>query len=172
MQILKETGINWHKRTLIRKLYMDQNVKAWLNQDKTRCVKTGRTARKGCCLWLILLNLYCKYLTQEVLKGFGDFKIVGPVSCTVGYADDLVLLAKEERVLQCIEKLTAYRRCYGMKMNVEKTKAINISRQPSTGQIMVEQKQLGNVECFKYVCRTMTNDARCACEIKVQDFHG
>jgi hypothetical protein len=41
----------------------------------------------------------------------------------VKYADDLVLLAKEENVLQdMIDKLTETGRCYGMEMNVEKQK--------------------------------------------------
>jgi hypothetical protein len=39
---------------------------------------------------------------------------------TVKYADDLVLLAKEETVLQgMIERLTETGRCLGMEMNVE-----------------------------------------------------
>jgi len=39
----------------------------------------------------------------------------------VKYADDLVLLAKEEKVLQdTIDKLTEIGGCYGMEMNVEK----------------------------------------------------
>jgi hypothetical protein len=39
----------------------------------------------------------------------------------VKYADDLVLLAKEEKVLQdMIDKLIETGRCYGMEMNVEK----------------------------------------------------
>jgi hypothetical protein len=39
-------------------------------------------------------------LTKEALEGFGDFKIGGQIIHTVKYADDLVLLAKEEKVLQ------------------------------------------------------------------------
>jgi hypothetical protein len=40
----------------------------------------------------------------------------------VKYADDLVLLAKKEKVLQdMIDKLIEIGRCYGMEMNVEKT---------------------------------------------------
>jgi len=38
---------------------------------------------------------------------------------------------------------------YGMEMNVEKTKVMRISRQPSPVTIMIDQKQLENVECFK-----------------------
>jgi len=49
---------------------------------------------------------------------------------------------------------------------VEKTKVMRISRQPSPVTIMMDQKQLENVECFKYVGSMLTNDGRCSCEIK------
>jgi len=45
-------------------------------------------------------------------------------SHTVKYADYLVLLAKEEKVLQdMIDKLIEIGRCHGMEMNVEKNKS-------------------------------------------------
>jgi hypothetical protein len=50
-------------------------------------------------LSLILFKLHSKYLTQEALTGFGDFKI-GQVIHTVKYADDLPLPSKEEVLLQ------------------------------------------------------------------------
>jgi hypothetical protein len=85
----------------------------------------------------------------------------------VKYADDLVLMAKEETVLQgMIDKLIESGRCYSMEMNAEKTKVMRISRQPSPVTITIDQKQLGNVECFKYLGRMLTNDGRCMCEIK------
>jgi hypothetical protein len=58
----------------------------------------------------------------------------------VKYADDLVLLAKEEKVLQVmIDKLIEIGRYYGMEMNVEKTKVIRISRKPSPVKIMINE---------------------------------
>jgi hypothetical protein len=61
----------------------------------------------------------------------------------VKYADDLVLMAKEETVLQGMtDKLFEIGRCYGMEMNVKKTKVVRISRQPSPITIMIGQKQL------------------------------
>ena len=49
--------------------------------------------------------------------------IVGIAYVTVKYADDLVLMAKEETVLQdMIDKVIEIGRCYGMEMNVEKEK--------------------------------------------------
>jgi hypothetical protein len=50
----------------------------------------------------------------------------------VEYADDLVLMTKEGNVLQdMIDTLIEIGRCYGMEMNVEKTKVMRISRQIS-----------------------------------------
>ena len=65
-----------------------------------------------------------------------------------------------------IDKLLEIGSCYGMEMNVEKTKVMRISRQPSPVKIMIDQKQLENVECFKYLGILLTNDGRCTREIK------
>jgi len=82
-------------------------------------------------------------------------------------ADDLVLLAKEEKVLQdMIDKLIEIGKCYGMEMNVGKAKVMRISRQPFPVKIMIDQKQLENVESFKYLGSILTSDGRCTCEIK------
>jgi len=51
-------------------------------------------------------------------------------------------------------------------INVEKTKVMRISRQPLPVKIMIDQKQLENVESFKYLGSISTNDGRCTCEIK------
>ena len=72
---------------------------------------------------------------------------------TLKYADDLVLLAKEEKVLQdMIDKLIEIGGCYEMEMNVGgETKIMRISRQPFPIKIMIDQKQLEDVESFKYL---------------------
>ena len=49
-----------------------------------------------------------------------------------------------------IDELIEIGRCYGMEMNVKKTKVLRILKEPSPVTIMIEQKQLENVECFKY----------------------
>jgi hypothetical protein len=69
--------------------------------------------------------LHSEYVTQEALEGLGDFKVGGQIINTVTYADDFVLLAKEETVLQSmIDKLIEVGRGYGMEINVEKTKTV------------------------------------------------
>ena len=48
----------------------------------------------------------------------------------------------------------------------KKTKVMRISRQPFPVKIMKDQKQLENVESFKYLGSMLANDGRCTCEIK------
>jgi hypothetical protein len=57
-------------------------------------------------------------------------------------------------------------RCYGMEMNVEKRKIMRMSRQPTPVTIKIDQKQLENVKCFKYLGNVLTDDGRCTCEMK------
>jgi len=130
---------------------MDQRVKVRLDRGETRSVQTGKGVRQGCCLSPILFNLYSECLTKEALDGLGAFNIGGKIIQTMKFADDLVLKAKEETVLQgMIDKLIEIGRCYDMEMHVEKTKVMRISRQPSPITVMIDQKPLENVEYFKY----------------------
>ena len=43
---------------------------------------------------------------------------------------------------------------------------MRISRQPFPVTITIEQKQLENVKCFKYLGSMITDDGMCTCEIK------
>jgi hypothetical protein len=167
MQILKGTGSDWHERRLISNLYMAQSVKVRLNRKETSNVKIGGGVTQGCCLSPILFNLYSEYLTEEALEGSGDFKIEGQIINTVKYADELVLLAKKETVLQdMIDKIIETGRCYGMEMNVEKINVMRILRQSFPVKLMIDQKTTGECGIFKYFGSMLTNDGRCSCEIK------
>jgi hypothetical protein len=48
----------------------------------------------------------------------------------------------------------------------KKTKLLRISRHLFPAKLMIDQKQPDNVESFKYLGSMLTNDGRCACEIK------
>jgi hypothetical protein len=85
----------------------------------------------------------------------------------VKYANDLVLLAKEERVLHSMtDRLIKVGRFYEIEVNVEKPKVKRISRKASSVHFMVYQSQLKNVDYFSYLGSMITNDARCTREIK------
>jgi hypothetical protein len=57
-------------------------------------------------------------------------------------------------------------RLCGMKMNVEKPKIMNISRQSSPAQTAGNKKKLENIEYTNYLGSIIANNARCTCEIK------
>ena len=57
MQILEESGIDWHERRLISNLYMTQSVKVRLNRGETRSVKLKEDS--------ILLPNLCTYLIKN-----------------------------------------------------------------------------------------------------------
>jgi hypothetical protein len=67
-----------------------------------------------------------------------------------------------------IDKLTEIGRCYGTERNVENTKVMRISSQPFPVKLMIDQKQLVNMEFFKYLGSMLTNDGRCTVKLNPQ----
>jgi len=94
---------------------------------------------------------YSGYRAKETFAGTGDFKMGGKIIRFVKYTYGLLLLAKEQPALQWLSNsIIEVARCFGMEMNVEKTEVMKISRQASSRQIMTDQKQLEDVEYFRY----------------------
>ena len=91
LEMLRNIGVNWRERRLIRNLYMRQRVKLRLNQGETDSVQIGRGVRQGCCMLTILFNLYGEYLTKEALTKVGDFKIGGRIINKVQFSEDRLL---------------------------------------------------------------------------------
>jgi hypothetical protein len=65
-----------------------------------------------------------------------------------------------------IDKLIEIGGCYGMEMNLEKSKVMRISIQSFPVKIMTDQRQVENVGSFKYLGSILTNDGRCSGEMK------
>jgi hypothetical protein len=63
-------------------------------------------------------------------------------------------------------------RCCGMEMNMDETKVIRMSRQPSPIHIMISETQLENVEYFRYLGNMVRNYVSCTREIKSRISHG
>ena len=65
--MLRNIGVNWRERQLIRNLYTGQRVTLRLNKREIYSVKIGRGVRQGHCKSHILFNLYGEYLMKEAL---------------------------------------------------------------------------------------------------------
>ena len=78
------------------------------------------------------------FYLQIIIHICPTYVIGGQVIRTVKCAVDLVLLSKKDVLLQGMtERLTEIGRCYGLEINVEKSKVMRMSRQPSPIQIMI-----------------------------------
>jgi len=97
----------------------------------------------------------------------GDFKIGGRVILTVKCADDVLLLPKEEGVVQgMIDRLIEVGRYQNENECGKKLRLMRISKLPSLVQIMKGQKELENVKYLEYMGSMIINDARCTCDFK------
>jgi hypothetical protein len=66
-----------------------------------------------------------------------------------------------------IDKLIEIGGCYGMEMNVEKFKSNENFKTSIPSKNYDRQKQLENVESFKYLGSILTNDGRCTVKLNV-----
>ena len=84
------------------------------------------------------------------------------------YADDTVLIAEiPEQLQEIIDKINEEEKLYGMKINVEKTKTMLISKvTPSVEcHITVDNGAIKQVDSFVYLGKLLTEDAKCEEEI-------
>jgi hypothetical protein len=77
------------------------------------------------------------------------------------YGDELVLLAKEETVLQCvIDRLIDIEKCYGMETNLEKNYGNEILKTTIPNTCCDRLKKLKNVEYFQNLGKLTRNYAK------------
>jgi hypothetical protein len=68
MEILKKTGIDWRKRKLISKLYVDQSVKVRLDQEVTSIVKIEEELDKDAVCHHFYSTYIVNTLPRKLLK--------------------------------------------------------------------------------------------------------
>jgi hypothetical protein len=80
----------------------------------------------------------------------------------VKYADDLVLLAKDEMVIQDMaDRLIGIGRRYGIELNVEKSKGHENLKATNPNTECDRSKHLENVEYINCLICVRTNNTRC-----------
>jgi len=116
----------------------------------------------GCCFSPILFNLRRGCLIKKTLEGVGDFKEEGNVILTVKYADDLVLLAVEDDLLQGIiaKVLWNGNKCEKKIKGNKNLEAVSLSGDCD------RPKPEENKECFDFLFSMTTNDSSLTRDIK------
>src|SRR6476661_3506194 len=80
------------------------------------------------------------------------------------------MVANSESGLQKImDCLNAAAEEYGMKINIKKTKVMKVSKKVGDEiSILINGKKIDQVQSFKYLGSTMTEDGKCETEIKIK----
>ncbi|KAI5715694.1 hypothetical protein M8J77_020891 [Diaphorina citri] len=167
MKILKEIGLKWKDRRLIRELYKNQKVIVRLEDEETEEVIIGRGVRQGCCMSPALFNLYAERLLEEALNNTPGVNIGNDRIKNIKYADDQAVLAESEMELKTmVESICEAGKRYGMKINVGKTKVMMMGNIEESLNITLEGEKLEQVHKFKYLGGMIYSSGSCTEEIR------
>lgn len=172
MQILKDTGIDGKNLRIIRNLYWNQSASIRLNSEEcTDEVNIRRGVRQGCILSPLIFNLYSEEIFNEALEGEEHGILVnGERLNNIRYADDTVVFADNIISMQrLIDKISEASERYGLKVNINKTKFMIISKNTNTrGQLFIRNIPIQRVSEFTYLGTVVNEQWDHSQEIKVR----
>eukprot|EP00057_Strongylocentrotus_purpuratus_P023161 XP_011677635.1 PREDICTED: uncharacterized protein LOC105444715 [Strongylocentrotus purpuratus] len=159
------TTKSWRNRSAHDHLYVSA---VRVNGELTDWFKTTVGVRQGCALSPQLFNIL---LEAVMLYAIHDTKIgvrvQGQLINNLRFADDIVLIADNDRDLQTIVDLVHQSSSnFGLKINITKTEVQAISKQPQLLNINVGGEQLKQVDKFTYLGGTISQTGSCSEEVK------
>jgi len=167
MSILKDKGIDWKERRLIKNLYEQQRVIVRVNGKSSDEIKIERGVRQGCCISPILFNLYVEDMMDEFQRECG-LKIGGECINCIRFADDMALLSDDlEEMKGLVKKLDEVCDRYGMRINVKKTKIMSVGCEGETN-VVIRNSRIEKVDSFKYLGSWVTADGRSEKDIRTR----
>ena len=169
MKVLKELSVDWKDRRMIKDLYMRQEAVVRLESGDTEPGVIGRGVRQGCPLSPLLFSIYAESMMKDALRDIEEGVTVGGrLLQDVRFADDQAMVSSTNEGLQrLMNGLVKAAEEYGMKVNVKKTKTMIISKTGNkTVDITIGQHKVEQVQQFKYLGATITDDGRCEQEIR------
>ena len=153
VQTVKGTGIDYRERRLIKELYMDQNIK--INWTKGRHeVWRLEEELDDIVVCRQYIQLAQRIFYQERSWRFRELQWSGTDTSLGEMCRWLCYWLRKRRCYSTW--LLEIVRWYGMEINVDKTRLLQIPKQQSPTQIMIDQTQLENVEYLKCFGKMIT----------------
>ena len=171
METLKNIGVDWKDRRMIRNLYIQQRATVRVAEGESELVESGRGVRQGCLLSPLLFSIYVEAMMIEAMEDIDEgVKVGGKLLKYIRFADDEAMVADSEKGLQeILDKLVEVGRKYDMKINVKKTKTMRMSRRDGlVVNIVIEGQNVEQLTKFRYLGATIADDDRCDVEIKTR----
>ena len=148
LETLKNIGIDWKDRRMIKQLYINQAARIRIQGRNSRKATIGQGVRQGCPLSPLLFSIYQERMMREAMNGIEEgIKVGGKRMNEVRFADDQALLAESEDGLQRImDKLDQTANNFNMRINVGKTKTMRICKSGNeTTSIYIRGQRLDQV---------------------------
>ena len=125
----------------------------------------GGTARMSSIAYT-LQHLLGRF-NEELFPEHGGVNIGGRRIKYIRFVDDMALLAEDERILKnMLMELNDRCEDYGMKININKTKAMFIGRKPKKIDIQIKGESIEQEDSFKYLGCNISSNMNCCQEAK------
>ena len=134
-------------------------------------ILVGRRVRQGCLISPVLFSVYVEMMMKEAMEDVDEGVTVGgELLKDVRFADDQAMVASTEAGLQkLMESLSSKCKEYDMKIHVNKTKVMKISRkQEENLNIIINGQKVEQVSHFKYLGSLLTEDGGSGKEIRTR----
>ena len=131
---------------LFKELYSGGSIQVQVNGALSEEFTINTGVKQGCILSPSLFNFVVDYVLK---KTFGILHYNDFTTSDVDFADDIALTAKDANSAQLILKtLSDVAKCFGLRVNASKTKALFINCDES--RLLIDDKPLENVKYFVY----------------------
>ena len=106
---------------------------------------------------------------MDEMRKFPGVKIGGRNLNNIRYADDMVVMAQTEEVLQTLmNKLQERCRKFGLRINIGKTEVMVVTkrRERLPVNVTLAGETINQVATFRYLGNAVSEDGRCEAEIR------
>ena len=103
METLKNIGVDWKDRRMIRNLYIQQRATVRVAEGESELVEIGRGVRQGCLLSPLLFSIYVEAMMIEAMEDIDEgVKVGGKPLKDIRFADDQAMVVDSEKDLHLV----------------------------------------------------------------------
>jgi len=150
MDILKNIGVDWKDRRLIKELYINQTARVRIDNVLSEKFEIGRGNRQGCPLSALLYILHDEAMMKKTVdREELGIKVGGECLHSVRFADDKAMLSSTAKGLQTLmTKLNDVSEEYETKIYAKKTKIMAIAMKGKKVKITINGNEIEQVRQF------------------------